>query len=486
MGVRRFEPKPSPCAEMRQTIAFARSLNDADVGFYFLSKLSRCNVAMIFLGVLARPIEFTSAAAGLTQAVDAVPRYKDYLRPAPGDCGPPLWCPCPDFQMSDNIHEVAMPYGATWSDVLSVIDRIQSQPFPAHKPPWRFVVIKGLPSGSDLLLMKVHHALSDGTASTLMFAKAFAARALDSSGVEIDVECEPPPNRSSAYCAVRDCWSGLTAFASHGLRYGPKLVGRDARQHEVETWRRIVRPKRRWPRQSYSAARRLSCYRMQAATWREEAQKRNGGSNDLYLALAAAVMRRYWGTVDLDAEPLQIVMPMNIRDADAVQDGGNVTGVGVVALSGDAAHLTDLSAVRKQIEAVKEGARHQQQGIIDAGIGLLPGSIRARVQFREFAARDIVASTVPMPITGELGDIPFEMMFMIAPAIGAAVSFTLTSHGDSLYLATNADLGIIQAPQRFDECVTATLESVLGNGAVEALRGGTMTSAAVSGASLTG
>lgn len=256
--------------------------------------------------------------------------------------------------------------------------------------------------------------------------------------------------------------------------------------HEVETLRRIVRPKRRWPQRSYSAVRRLSCYKIQAATWREQAQKRNGGSNDLYLALAAAAMRRYWETVDLDAEPLQIVMPMNVRDADEIQDGGNVTGVGVVALSGDAAHLTDLSVVRKQIGEVKEGARHQQRGIIDAGIGLLPGSIRARVQFREFSTRDIVASSVPMPIAGELGDIPFEMMFMVAPAIGAAVSFTLTSHGDSLYLATNADLGIIHAPQRFDECVVETLESVLGHGAVAALRGGAMSSATVGGSSLAG
>lgn len=379
-----------------------------------------------------------------------------------------------------------MPQRTTWSDVLSVVDRIQSEPFPPQKPPWRFVVVKGLPSGSDLLMMKVHHALSDGTASTLMFAKAFAAKALESSGVEIDVDCEPPPSRSSVYCAARDCWSGFREFAGHGLRYGPRLAGRDARRHEVETLRRIIWPKRRWPRRPYSAARWLSCYKIRAATWREQAQKRNGGSNDLYLALAAAVMRRYWETVDLDAEPLQIVMPMNVRDADEIQDGGNVTGVGVVALSGDAAHLTDLSTVREQIGKVKEGARHQQQGIIDAGIALLPGSIRARVQFREFSTRDIVASSVPMPIAGELGDIPFEMMFMIAPAIGAAVSFTLTSHGDYLYLATNADLGIIQAPQRFDESVAATLESVLGHGVVEALRGGTMTRAEIDGASLAG
>lgn len=80
---------------MKQTIAFARSLNDADVGFYFLSKLPQCNVAMVFLGFLAGPIEFTTAAAGLTRAVDAVPRYKDYLRPAPGDCGAASMVPLP-------------------------------------------------------------------------------------------------------------------------------------------------------------------------------------------------------------------------------------------------------------------------------------------------------------------------------------------------------------------------------------------------------
>lgn len=91
--------------------------------------------------------------------------------------------------------------------------------------------------------------------------------------------------------------------------------------------------------------------------------------------------------------------------------------------------------------------------------------------------RDIVASNVPMPIPGKLCGVLFEMMFMIAPAIGTAVSFTLTSYGEHLYLASNADLGSIEDPDRLDRCITSTLRQLFA-GRVETLRDGTMTSGA--------
>jgi hypothetical protein len=190
-------------------------------------------------------------------------------------------------------------------------------------------------------------------------------------------------------------------------------------------------------------------------------------------------MRRYWKTLDLDAAPLQVVMPVNARDGEEKQDGGNVTGVGVLSLSGGRTDLEDLSDVGKQAKHVKHEALRQEQGIASASIALLPGGLRARLQFREFATRDIVASNVPMPIPCELCDAPFEAMFMIAPAIGTAVSFTLTTYGDHLYLAANADLGIIREAMRFDVCVAMTLEEVLGSGTVQGLGDGTVSAAGV-------
>lgn len=166
-------------------------------------------------------------------------------------------------------------------------------------------------------------------------------------------------------------------------------------------------------------------------------------------------------------------MPVNVRDVEGIQDGGNVTAVGVVELTGADSDLEQLDNVRRTVDDVKRGAPSDARGLIAATMALLPRVLRAPLQFREFSTRDIVASNVPMPIPGKLCGVPFEMMFMIAPAIGTAVSFTLTSYEDYLYLVSNADLGIIEDADRLDECIASTLHQLFG-ARVEILRDGTM------------
>jgi hypothetical protein len=186
-------------------------------------------------------------------------------------------------------------------------------------------------------------------------------------------------------------------------------------------------------------------------------------------------MRRHFGDWDIDAVPLQIVMPVDVRDGSRAQDGGNVTGVGVVELSGRGAETLNLAKPHRKAREARERVSEFRSTLVDDLVGLLPGRMRAFVQFREFATRDAVATNVPIPIPGELCGVPFEMMFMVAPAIGVPASFSMTSYRDHVYLACNADVGVVRGP--LDKCLEDTLVEIFG-GAVQSLRGGTMTRAA--------
>ncbi len=461
---------------MKQTISFARKLNNDDTGFYFLGKRKQCNVAMVLLSILARPIDFAEALPALWDAVDAVPRFKDYLRSAPLDTGPPTWCPAKDFHIEENFRHVTLDPGATWADALAVVDRLQTMPFRDGRPPWEMVLINNAPDGKALFMIKGHHALSDGTALALMFAKAFAPEMMENSGVELELVCEAPPSSTVVGSMLRDYGETIISWLRSVRAVGPSLVRTQAiRQREVTHLRQLITPQRRWPGAAYGARRRLSGFRVPAEHWREEARSRGGRTNDLYLAAVASAMRGYWSKSDIDSTPLQIVMPVNVRDIEGVQDGGNVTAVGVVELAGTDRDLERLGDVRRKADHVKSSAPvGDGPGLIAATMMVLPGALRSRLQFREFSTRDIVASNVPMPIPGQLCGVPFEMMFMVAPAIGVAVSFTLTSYGDYLYLACNADLGIIADPGRLDDCIASTLRELFG-ASVEVLRDGTMT-----------
>lgn len=444
-----------------QKLRFSRALNSADAGFFFLGRRPECNVAMVMLGVLREEVPLERARDALAAAGEEVPRFKDFLQPSPLNIAPPRWMPKQGFDVRRQIHEVRLSPGAGWRGALDVADKLQSTPFPEGAPPWEILFLTGLPEGRSLMAMKVHHSLSDGTALALLFAKAFGGNFLAESGMNVEADIEAPPDSLGWHDALTHQGRAVGAW----LKRLPKaiaLVWRDStvRSREMEALKRHIRPQHRLPPHQHGAVRRLSGFRVPVDAWNRAARQRRGTPNDLYLAIVANAVRRHFTNWDLDRDPLQAVMPVNIRNQTVDQDAGNVTGVGVVSLSGCADDMDDLLAVSEQARAVKRGAEAAEPSSVDELITLLPGAIRSRIQFREFATRDIVASNVPMPIPGELCDVPFEMMFMVAPAIGASMSFTLTSYVDHYYLATNADCGLV-GPS-FDECLLGALRSLFG------------------------
>lgn len=458
---------------MKQTLFFPRRLNDADAGFFFLGRRRDCNVAMIMLGVLEGEIPFDAMIEELTAAGEEVPRFKDFLSQAPLDLAPPVWLPKEGFSVSEQIREVSLPPAATWEDALALIDRFQGQDFPAGAPPWEILLVKGLPEERALLAMKVHHALSDGMALSLLFAQAFGGDFFAQSGMQVVAELEAPPSISPLRLALSDRAAAIRTWLRRGVKDLPALLNNaGTRRLELDAIKRHLRPRMRLSSAPYGTTRRLSGFRVPADIWNREAHRRGGSANDLYLAIVANAMRRYFVDWNLDEAPIQVVMPVNVRGATDVQHGGNLTGVGVVGLAGREEEIADLSEVRRRSREVQERVGNAKPSLVDGLIQLLPGGIRAPLQFREFATRDVVATNVPMPIPGELCGVAFKMMFMVAPAIGTPVSFSLTSYGDHFYLASNVDLNVVTAP--LDDCLASILEEIFAD-SVQSLRDGTMT-----------
>jgi len=117
--------------------------------------------------------------------------------------------------------------------------------------------------------------------------------------------------------------------------------------------------------------------------------------------------------------------------------------------------------VRERATAAKQRVDESSPTLFEETLELLPGPLRAAIEFRQGASCDVLATNIPIPLQGKLGEVPVEMMFMVAPSIGQAVSFSLTTYGEHLYLAGNADCGIV--PNPIDASVEATLIEVFGD-----------------------
>jgi hypothetical protein len=303
-----------------------------------------------------------------------------------------------------------------------------------------------------------------------MFGKAFMRKALAEADIELAVDTAAPPAgimREAMHDRRRAIgeWAGY--IRAQGLR---TVLDSRCRRREIEGFRAYGGRGSLWPTEPVSSARRVAAFRVPLELWRAEAKKRGGGVNDLFLALVAQTMRAYLVDRDLDAVPLRVVMPVSLRPKEGTQDGGNVVGVGFLNLHGRISEVSDLQRVKTESSRAKTAAEDGRPTLADATLRLLPGAMRARFAFRRFSASDVLATSMVMPIAGELCGTDFDMVFMTAPVIGTPASFSLATYDGHLHLATNIDLGLVRDVDRLECCVADTLAAVFGVDSVQALR----------------
>ncbi len=455
---------------MPHTFVFGRRLNRLDALHYHLGEHRNANVAMCMVALLDRDVDVHTMRDGFAMAANEIPRFKDRLRPVPAGLAPPVWELEPGFDIRDRFRAVALDRASDWTAVLDLLDEFQSAPFDLRRPPWSVLYVQGAPGGTGVVALKLHHALSDGTALTLMLSKVFMRQALGDAGAEIRAVGSAPP-ASIPREAVRH---QLRSVSDAAKATGSALVRslhdpRERRAHLQELHEYVLGP-RRWPVARHSPTRSSAFFRVPVAEWRNAARERNGSVNDLYVALAAAALRRYLVAEGADdGDELAIVMPIDVRGEHERQDGGNVTGAGILRLTGFDAELADLSGVVQQSRVAQATAGHTPASVIDRVLELCPSTVQCRAVFRRFSTKDALATNVIVPLRCGLHEAQAEMVFILPPVIGTPVSFALAGYDDALHLAVNMDLGLIASPARFVQILRELLLELCGSDAVTAI-----------------
>jgi hypothetical protein len=396
---------------VRVTVQIGLNATD-ETRYYFLGRRRNCNPTAVMVAILPREFRLDELAEQFTLYEGRATR-----------------------------NELSLPSGSSWREVFARIDAIQSAPFQHEREPLEIAVLNGVPGGRSALVVRIHCMLPDGVLPAALFRKAFAAADGDASAAAGDPVLRLPASRVSPRRRALARWR-LVSRAAVTLS---ELADRDRARLELAAVTGIVRPGR-WPVAAYRRARRLAGFRVPAADWRSEAALRGGGPGELYLALVARIMRGAFDSLDAGTGPLRLAIPTAAAGASGHPDRTGA-GHGVVALSGGADDLADLSVVRERTAALERRMREAVPTLAEGAlVGLLPGSLRAAVDFRRGACCDALASSVSLPLRGELIGAPVEMMFIVPPAIGQAVSFSLTDHGEYFYLAGNADIGVMPVP----------------------------------------
>ncbi|MFD9891820.1 wax ester/triacylglycerol synthase family O-acyltransferase [Amycolatopsis sp. NPDC059027] len=367
-------------------------LSALDVAFLCLeSETAPMHMGAVITFSPRGPVDPGRMAALLAERANGIPKLRQHVRTALFPPGAADWAEDPDFVAADHIqhHELSTLYEP---DPLSAFAaRWIAEPLDTGKPLWDLTIITGLPDGKFALLLKLHHALTDGAG-----AYAVAAGLLD------DVprprrKPEPAsraarlPEPRSALDTVKDALGATLSQAGETAGIASSVM-------------RAARPPLSPVSAPPSAERRLGFVRLPLADVRRVRQAHGGTTNDVVLAVLAGALRDWLvnrGT-RADGRSLRALIPVSVRGRAAGQLGGNkLSGYLCDLPVGVEDPVERLRLVRRAMSRNKASGPARGAGAFPLLADRVPSVLhRLGTRTAGLAAPllfDLVVTTVPLP-----------------------------------------------------------------------------------------
>jgi diacylglycerol O-acyltransferase / wax synthase len=130
------------------------------------------NLAIAGVSIVAGPVPpYDELVATFAERVHEIPRCTQVLRTHPLDLGPPEWADDTHFDISHHVHRVALPEPGSDAELFEMIANVMQHRLERERPLWECWIIEGLTDDRWAILMKLHHCIADGIATTQMLAK---------------------------------------------------------------------------------------------------------------------------------------------------------------------------------------------------------------------------------------------------------------------------------------------------------------------------
>ncbi|MDQ0379951.1 WS/DGAT/MGAT family acyltransferase [Amycolatopsis thermophila] len=334
------------------------------------------------------PVDPGALAALLARRAARIPRLRRRVRPSLFPPGGASWAEDPEFDPHDHVHvhrltgfyadDPLAAYAAEWIE----------QPLPMDRPLWDVHLVTGLAENRFALLLKLHHAFTDGAG-----AFAVAAGLLDELPITrmlVDA-ADPPADPRSPLEALRDGVTGAIGQAGENAAIASAIL-------------RAARPYPSSPLSAPdSAARRLGFVRLPLSDIRTIRGAHGGTPNDVVLAVLAGALRDWMINRGQrpDARTLRALIPVSTRARDGGWGSNQLSGY----LCDLPVHLDDpvrrLREIRWSMDRNKAAGPQRGAGALPVLADRLPPVLHrmaAKVTGRAAGALfDTVITNVPLP-----------------------------------------------------------------------------------------
>ncbi len=420
--------------------------------------------------------EWPVLLAAFERACRGVPRMRQrVLKPSlPGL--PPEWAEDPEFDLGYHVRRVGAPGVGSLAEVLDLAASISTAPLDAARPLWEALLVDNLADGSAVLVLRAHHAVTDGLGAVAILA---ALLELSPDG---DAEVPQAAGPDVSGRSLRD-------LLQHGSTKPLRLALRRSRRI-LELSARTMRS----PQVALSSTARVggSLQRMFARPIGEPSELLRGRSrrrvfrtlempledlraagkavactaNDAYLAGLFGGFRRYHEELGATVGDLPFALPLNIRTEGDTSAGNHIS---VGRLPGPAWIEDPQDRIRAVHQLVAELRTEPALHVIDSVAGVLQHvpsvlavrGLNAHAQQVDLHASNVLGAPFPVYLAGRrvLRMIPF------GPLSGVPVMTVLLSYDGTCAVGVTIDPAAVTDPDLFMRCLEEGFQEVRGSAA---------------------
>ena len=291
-----------------------------------------------------------------------MPRYRQRLAHTAFDRGRPVWIDDPGFRLEFHVRRATLPAPGRHEQLLAMLAQIFSAQLDRRRPLWELWFIAGLPDDRFALILKAHHAVTDGVAGVDL-----ATVVLDAEDERDARQADWTPARSPsvaelvALAATRDAQAGVTLLA-HALAAAirPQQSAAHVRAALAgvrEVVRATLDPAPATPLNvPIGPYRRFVTVTCSLADLKAISHRFGGTVNDVVLAVVSGALRRFLDLRDVRTEGLELraLVPVSLRTAgDGGAAGNRLSAIRASLPVGIADPLARLAAVTASMIELK-------------------------------------------------------------------------------------------------------------------------------------
>jgi diacylglycerol O-acyltransferase / wax synthase len=410
----------------------------------------------------------------IERATRLAPMFRQRLVPAPLPFGlsSPTWELDPDLDLTWHVRWMALPSPASLDALLDHARVAGMTAFDPARPLWELTVVEGLEGDRAALVIKVHHALTDGIGGIQL-----AEHVVDLDREPSDHGPLPPVPGAASHTSTGRVGAALHADAAAvlgsamgALRRLPREVGR-ALSDPVGTVTGMARTASSIARFVAPITTTLSPVMTERRlVWRyaaidvpfdelhAAAHLADGTLNDAFVAGVTGGLRRYHERHEAPIERVRMTMPISVRAPDDPVGGNRITLVRFAVPVDE----TDPIERMVSLDQLCAGARREPaiaySEVIAGVFNLLPPAITgSMLKHVDVLASNVPGFSLPVYVAGAR----VEAFYPLGPTIGASANLTLMSYDGTCCVGVTTDAGAIPDPDLFLTCLREGFDEVL-------------------------